>query len=384
MAVLPTVTLGSLIWINLIMKYIFRKLFRSMMVVVFLTTAVFCQQNSTPKNIILLIGDGMGLNAVTASILSLENDQFKKFKSVGLSVTCSADKLITDSAAGATALATGYKTNNGKISQSTKGNDLKTLFEFAKGKDLSTGLIATISFTNATPACFYAHNKSRHNEVEIAEQFLNSGTDVAISSGTQFLSTKLFDKIKNDSITFLDSIKNRNYSYFGNYSELQKNDSSNKILALFENYSLPKAPERNYSLGDLTDIALNKLSQNKNGFVLMVEGSLIDKGAEGNDYNYMIGEVKDFNTAINAALDFAEKDGNTLVVVTSDHESGGFAIVGEDKKNIDPRWAVLKSHTAAMVGIFSYGPGSEKFHGIMQNNELGRILINYLEPDINW
>lgn len=116
----------------------------------------------------------------------------------------------------------------------------------------------------------------------------------------------------------------------------------------------------------------------------MVEGSLIDKGAEQNNYEYMIGEQKDFNYAVNAALEFAEKDGNTLVVVTSDHESGGFAVKGTDRKNIEPHWAVKSSHTAAMVGIYSFGPGSEKFNGILENNKVGRILINYIEPKINW
>ncbi len=366
------------------MNKISRKFFHSLTVVVFLTTTVFCQQSSKPKNIILLIGDGMGLSTVTASVFSLENDPFKKFKSVGLMVTCSADKLVTDSAAGVTALATGYKTKNWSLCVSPEGNELKNIFDFAKEKDYSTGIIATISFTHATPAGFYAHVNSRSEEDEIAKQFLDSGIDVAIAGGTDFLSTKIYRNTTNDSITFIDSIKNKNYSYFASYPELKKNNSSNKILALFDKYSLPKAPQRDYTLGDLTKVAINKLSQNKEGFVLMVEGSLIDKGAEQTNYEYMIGEQKDFNYAVNAALEFAEKDGNTLVVVTADHESGGFAIKGNDRQNIEPHWAVKNSHTASMVGVFSFGPGSEKFKGILENNEVGRILINYIEPKIIW
>lgn len=366
------------------MNRISRRLFQTITVVVLLATTVFCQQNSKPKNIILLIGDGMGLSTVTASVFSLENDPFKKFKSVGLMVTCSADKLVTDSAAGVTALATGYKTKNWSLCVSPEGDTLKNLFEFAKEKNYSTGIIATISFTHATPAGFYAHSNSRSNEKEIAKQFFDSGIDVAIAGGTDFLSTKIYRNTCNDSITFIDSIKNKKYSYYDNYPELLKNNTSNKILALLDKYYLPKAPQRDYTLGDLTKIAIDKLSQNKDGFVLMVEGSLIDKGAEQTNYEYMIGEQKDFNYAVNAALEFAAKDGNTLVVVTADHESGGFAVKGSDRKNIEPHWAVKNSHTASMVGVFTFGPGSEKFNGILENNEVGRKLINFIQPDLTW
>lgn len=366
------------------MQKILRSLFQIATVAVIFTATVFCQSNDKPKNIILLIGDGMGLNAVTASTLSLDNSPFTKFKTIGLVITCAADKLVTDSAAGATAFATGYKTNNGKISTLPDGEELKTIFDIAEEKNYSTGIVATFAFTNATPACFFAHNGSRHNEEEIAKQFLTSGIDVTLTGGTQFLPMHLYNKAKKDSITFLDSLKNAGYSYFDNFEDLNENKTSNKICALLEKYALPKAASRNYTLGNLTKIALDKLSQNKNGFVLMVEGSQIDKGGEYNDYDFLMGEQKDFNTAVNEALEFAEKDGNTLVVVTADHESGGLAILGKDKKNIEPKWAIKKSHTAAMVGIFSYGPGSQKFTGILENNQVGRILINYIDPKISW
>jgi len=326
----------------------------------------------------------MGLNAVTSSVLSLENDPFKKFPTVGLVVTCAADKLVTDSAAGATAYATGYKTNNKLISIAPDGKELKTIFDIAEQKNYSTGIVATYSFTNATPACFYAHDTSRHSEKEIAKDLLRSDIDVVITGGTDYQTIKFYSNTKKDSITFLDSLLYLGYSYFNNYDDLKNNKSENKICALLDKYALVKASDRNYTLGDLTKIALDKLSKNENGFVLMVEGSQIDKGAENNDFDFMIGEQKDFNTAINEALEFAKNDGNTLVVVTADHESGGLALHGKDRQNIDPRWAIQKSHTAAMVGVFAFGPGSEKFTGILENNEVGKKFINFIQPDYGW
>lgn len=366
------------------MKNILRGFPGFITVVVLLTATVFCQSTSTPKNIILLIGDGMGLNAVTSSVLSLENDPFKEFPTVGLVVTCSADKLVTNSATSATAMATGYKTDVEKISISADGEELKTIFEIAEGKKYSTGIIATYSFTNATPACFFAHNKSRHSQNEIAKDLLSSNLDVVLTGGTDYSSIKFFSNEKKDSITLRDSLLNLGYDYFESYDDLKNYKSEKKICALLDKYALVKASDRNYTLGDLTKIALDKLSQNENGFVLMVEGSQIDKGGENNDYEFLIGEQKDFNYAVNEALYFAKEDGNTLVVVTADHESGGLAILGKNRKNIDPKWAIYKSHTAAMVGVFTFGPGSEKFNGIMENNILGRKLINFVQPDYEW
>jgi alkaline phosphatase len=267
--------------------------FLSFFLTAVVSTAVFCQSNDKPKNIILLIGDGMGMGAVSSSVLLLNNDPFKKFQSIGFSVTCSADALITDSAAGATALASGYKAKNWTLNLSPEGKELKTIFNFAKEKKYSTGIVATISFTNATPAAFYAHSKSRDSEVDITKQFLNSAIDVSIAGGSEYFFTKLFSAATKDSITFLDSLKKSGYSIFDSFEQLE-NNSSDKIFAALDNYKLPIAAERNYSLGDMTNIALEKLSKNKNGFVLMIEGSLIDKAAEKKRFRIFIGRAKRF------------------------------------------------------------------------------------------
>lgn len=148
-----------------------------------------------PKNIIILIGDGMGLNEVTAGYLLKEDNAFQRFRSIGLSVTCSADKLITDSAAGATALSTGYRTKNGYLGVDTTGHALKNIMEFAHEAGLSTGLVVTSSITNATPAGFSIHLKNRAEDFEIAKQLSESNIDVAIGGGLTFFVADSVKKI---------------------------------------------------------------------------------------------------------------------------------------------------------------------------------------------
>jgi alkaline phosphatase len=152
-----------------------------------------------------------------------------------------------------------------------------------------------------------------------------------------------------------------------------------KFYALIDSDGVAKASERNYTLGDLTKIAISNLSQNKNGFVLMIEGSQIDWAGHGNNSEYILSELKDFDTAINAALDFAEDNGNTLVVVTADHETGGLSINGGTKngKNLELKYTT-KGHTGNMVGVFAYGPGEEQFRGIYENYMIGRKLIHFV------
>ncbi|HSP88939.1 MAG TPA: alkaline phosphatase, partial [Ignavibacteriaceae bacterium] len=143
---------------------------------------------------------------------------------------------------------------------------------------------------------------------------------------------------------------------------------------------LPRAADRDYSLGDLAKIALDYLSKQSNGFVLMIECSQIDWSGHDNDQDYLLKEMEDFNTALNTVLDFAEKDGETLVVVTADHETGGMSILhgNSDGCNLDLEFST-KEHTASMVGIFAKGPGEDEFSGVMDNYMIGRKLFKLLD-----
>jgi len=334
-----------------------------------------------PKNIIFLIGDGMGTNYVSSSVLSLKNDPFRRFTSIGFSVTCSADKLVTDSAAGATAFATGYRTNNGTLSLDPKTNQkLLTIFELAEKLNKQTGVVVTCSITHATPAAFLSHVISRNEHFEIAKQIVEQKVDVVIGGGKKYLMPKSLGGDRVDGLNLVSNIKSNGYSYYTNYTELQNNKPENKFYALFEADGLPKASNRDYSLGDLTKIALEYLNKQTKGFILMIEGSQIDWAGHANNDSYALSELEDFNTAVNTALDFAEKNGETLVVVTADHETGGMSIVGGDADgcDLDLKFST-KDHTANMVGIFAKGPGEEEFRGIMDNYMIGRKLFKLVD-----
>lgn len=349
---------------------------RILTAMLFFSVAVFC--GDTPKNIIFMVGDGMGINYVSASVLSMKEDQFTRFTTTGFSVTCSADALITDSAAGATAFAIGERTNNGMISMLPDKSTLKTVVESAEEKGMATGIISTSSITHATPACFYAHVESRKMEYEIAEFLVNSGVEVAIGGGTQFFLPAGKGGERTDDKNIVAEMKEKGYEYFDDVKELKEYSGDKNILSLLAPKGVEKALERNYTLGELTSVAINQLEKSDNGFFLMIEGSQIDWAGHANDQEYALGEVKDFNTAIKAVLDFAEKDGNTLVIVTADHETGGMSIVeGDiDGSNMEMTFGT-GHHTPVLVPIFAYGPGSEKMTGIKKNNEIGQYLLSF-------
>jgi len=322
----------------------------------------------------------MGVSQVSISVLTNPNSAFKKFPITGFSITCSADKLKTDSAAGATALACGESTNNGSIGVDRRGKSILSLFDLAKQKKLSTGIVVTCDITNATPAAFLGHTPDRHQSELIAEQISESETDIIIGGGRQYFIPKSSNGKRIDNVNLLNGLKEVGYNVFDSYDELSKSDSK-KYFALLADEDLNVANQRDYSLSTLTQKALDGLSDNEYGFILMVEGSLIDHGAHENNQPYLVSELNDFERAVQTALDFAGKNKETLVLVTADHETGGAAItggeLGGEKLKID---FASKNHTAAMVGVFAYGPMSEIFSGINKNYEIGRKILTLLNP----
>jgi alkaline phosphatase len=330
-----------------------------------------------PKNIIILIGDGMGVTQVTYDVLNNPNSAFTRFKLSGFSLTQSADNLITDSGAGGTAISTGERTKNKSIAVDTAGKPLETIIEKAIKLQKSTGVVATSSITDATPADFVAHISNRKSEFDIAEQFSNCNVDILIGGGGKFfLPNGVPGGHRTDGKNLVDAIKSK-WNYVDNFDDFIKNNNK-KIFALLDTANIRPANERNFTLGQITKKTIEILSQNKNGFVLMVEGSQIDWACHGNDQKYLEGELKDFSTAINAAMDFAEKDKNTLVIVLADHETGGTSITKGNFTNIKLEF-ISRGHTGTMIPVFVYGPGAELFTGIHKNYEIGRNLKNLLE-----
>lgn len=343
-------------------------------------------QDIKPKNIILLIGDGMGINCVGANLLQDKDSPFYQFSTIGLSITCSADNLITDSAAGATALATGYLTKNKYISVDTVGNRLYTLFELAEKLNLSTGIVVTASVSHATPGAFLGHSISRYDQTLIASQMVDAEFDFIAGGGLKYFTPKKDSGEREDNRDLISELENKNYSIVKNYSDLVSiPDSINHIYALFADDGLPEASQREYSLGDLTKEALDHLKQNKNGFVIMIEGSQIDWAAHDHKSQMLFDETKDFAKAVQIALDFAKQDKNTLVVVTSDHETGGMSITKGNQSATELELGfTTKNHTPSPIGIYSFGPGAELFNGIMHINQIGQKLFYLLDSSIKF
>ncbi len=322
------------------------------------------KQPSKAKNVILLIGDGMGLSQVSSRYYYGEGEpNFSRFKQVSLIRTSSSKQKITDSAAGATAYACGKKTYNGAIAVDDDTTAIPTLVERVSPRGIATGLLATSSITHATPASFYAHVYSRNEEEVIAEYLVRSEVDFFAGGGVEFFADR------KDSLNYLDSL--RAYGFGVETSGLKPVEG--KPAYLLADDGMPTMLEdRGDFLPKATEMALEKLSQNEEGFFLMVEGSQIDWGGHANGGEYLINEVIDFDKAIGKALDFAEKEGNTLVVVTADHECGGFSLIAGKRGEI-PDYRLLDygfstgGHSASMVPVFAFGPRAEEFQGIYDN-----------------
>lgn len=320
-----------------------------------------------PKNIIFLIGDGMGVSQVFAGLVGNQGKLFiENCRHIGFSKTQSSDNFITDSAAGGTALSTGVRTYNGAIGVNPDTIPVKTILEEAEENGLATGLVSTSAITHATPASFIAHQKKRSMYEEIAADFLKTDIDVFIGGGlAHFIGRK-------DKRNLLNELKEKGYTVENDLAKIQK-VKSGKLAGLTAQVHNGRMEERGDMLPIATKTAINILDKNSNGdgFFVMIEGSQIDWGGHANSSIYIVEDMLDFDRAIGEAIKFAAKDGETLVVVTADHETGGMAITGGgfDSGNVKAAYPT-KSHTAVMVPIFSYGPGAEEFMGIMDNTEV--------------
>ena len=325
-----------------------------------------------PKNIILLIGDGAGLNQITLSRMAISGVNSRLYIDQlpysGISLTHSADNIITDSAAAATAWATGTKTKNKFISVTPNEKALTSLTEALFEKGFLSGVVATSSITHATPAAFYAHVNNRYKEKKIASQLQNSNINIAFGGGLNF-----FDlSATNDQIKYiydLDELKNIN-------------TSSKRIIGLFDNDGIRRSPDRP-SQQLMTKKALDILAKRTaecSGFFLMTEGSQIDWASHDNDASRMIAEFRDFDLSIKYAVEFINTRDDTLLIVTADHETGGLQILKEDNDLVHIQWGT-GSHTGIPVGVFSYGPGAELFTGTMDNTEIHTKILEIIDFD---
>ncbi len=328
-----------------------------------------------PENVILLIGDGMGTSQVYAAMVANGGELFfNNFKNIGFSKTYSADNLITDSAAGGTALATGEKTYNGAIGMNKDTVSIPNIREKAEAKGMATGVVSTSVITHATPASFVAHQPDREMYEEIAEDFLKTNIDVFIGGGSMN-----FNKRK-DKKDLTVALKDKGYQVVSGIDEISKIKEGKLAGFTSEDHNPSKLKGRGEELPIATATAINILDNDPDGFFLMIEGSQIDWGGHDNHTGYLISEVLDFDLAIGAALEFASKNKETLVIVTADHETGGFAIEeGDIETHSLTGDFSTDHHTGVMVPVYSFGPGSENFKGIMQNTDIPKKISELLD-----
>ncbi|MDM5329155.1 alkaline phosphatase [Neobacillus sp. CF12] len=300
------------------------------------------EENRDIKNIIFLIGDGMGVSFTSGyryfkddpATLELESTEFGPYL-VGQQTTYPNDPRhnVTDSAASATAMATGVKTYNGAIGIGNDHSKLKSVLERAKEKGKGTGLVATAQITHGTPAAFGAHVSQRKSMSAIADDYFQDlvngrhKIDVLLGGGSDWFIRKDRNLVK--------EFQKDGYSYVTSLNEL-KNDESAQVVGLFAKRGLPKMidrPSNVPSLADMTTSAIERLNKYNTGFFLMVEGSQIDWAAHDNDIVGVMSEMEDFEKAYKVAVDFAKKDGHTLVIATADHSTGGFTIGAQGQYN---------------------------------------------------
>ena len=334
-------------------------------------TWIKAEQNTTKtkaKNIIVIIGDGMGTAQVSASVVAQKGkSNFQRFPYSGFSRTHSNNKYTTDSGAGGTAIVTGHKTDNNHVGALADGTPIKSILSYAKENGKATGFVVTSSVIDATPASTYAHVTHRKKYDSISMQLAHCGFDFMVGGG---LSNFRIENRK-DGLNPIDTLLRKGYTLSYSLEEMRKNNADKQVTFFCENYYGPVAPGRDPVLTEGTKKALEQLTKNKNGFALLIEGSQIDWACHNNDAPYMHEELKRFEEMLRIVLDFAERDGNTLVVVTADHETGGLVLLnGNIEEGNNECKYITDWHSGVMVPVFAYGPGASMFSGIQDNTEL--------------
>ena len=333
-------------------------------------------QFETPKNVIFIIGDGMGPNDIEiAQKHSADAYSFglvlNKIKNHGLSTTRSANSSVTDSAASATALSTGVKTNNGFIAKDVDGNDLKTMAEIAREQGKRVGIITNEYIHGATPSSFGTHNISRNNTAELVNGLFAFRPDVLM--GTDFTSTYNHAGANEKTALITDFAFAANFDAY-EYALTADPDCKKPFIGFNEAYS-KKASD---NLAQCAQVAFNRL-KNDNGFFLMIESAGTDKYGHSNDMIGKIASVVTLDRTVAAALLFMQENPDTLLVITSDHETGGVQLPKDGEAPTNDLFTST-SHTATDVRVFAVGKGSEYFKDkTVDNTDIAKFLIDVIK-----
>lgn len=346
-------------------------------------TNVSASKEEAPVNIILMIGDGMGVPQIsTAFYFEDRTSNFERFKSIGFHKSSSTSHWITDSAAGATAFSIGEKTYKRAIGVSADTVPKETILEILQNKGYKTGLISLTSITHATPASFYAHVKDRDMHEEIAEQLVVSNVDFFAGGGKKYFNQR------KDAKDLFKELANRQYNV--DILALSKPNASTKNAFILTEEGLPsKIDGRGDFLKEATENALHYFDQANQPFFMMIEGSYIDWGGHAENAEMVISEVSDFDRTLGTVLDFVESHPNTLLVVTADHETGGVSVgkFYETDKESGRKTEVPQKvgvyfntdqHSGELIPVFAKGKGAHNFQGIYENSEIYHHMMKVI------
>jgi len=334
-----------------------------------------------PKNVILVIGDGMGLEHIKAAGMYVNGTEgtlhFELFPYQGLVTTYSANSSVTDSAAAATAIATQTKVNNGVISVALPGNgsELYTLLEHFSDNGKMTGLVTTTPVTNATPAAFGAHESSRNNLSQIAQDFLQqTRPNVIFGAG-------------GDGMT-ISAAQSAGYTVVTDWTGMQNlnTETATRVSGQFGTGQLPYEYDGSFTtmphLSEMSETALAILDNDPDGFFLMIEGGLIDWAAHANDRNRTVFETIELNNTVQTVMNWAYGHSDTLIMVTADHETGGLRVTQNNGQGVFPTvtWSTT-AHTGVNVGIYATGENAQLFTGTIDNTHIyGKATATTTDP----
>jgi len=320
------------------------------------------------KNVIVMIGDGMGVEQVACGwVLNGGSLNMEQCPVTGLSRTYAVDQLITDSCAGGSALATGVKTNYGFMACDPEGNPVPSLLHDAQAKGMKTGVAVTCRINDATPIDFVGHSLDRHDEAGIATQYVDSEVDFLSGGGIQFWQNR------EDGRDLVKEMTDKGYTFVDNLEDLNK-VKEGRVLGLFAPLEMEPALDRGPVLEDCAMKAI-ELLDNRKGFFLMIEGSSIDDWCHRHKVGYMAEELFDFDRTVGKVLKWAEQDGHTLVIITADHATGGLTLINGSlaDRSVKVHFST-KGHNSILVPVYAYGPHAEEFSGVHENAEVASII----------
>lgn len=325
------------------------------------------------KNVILLIGDGMGLAQIHAGYIANHGQlNMSNIHNIGFSQTAAADAGNTDSAAGGSAIAIGEKTNNRYIGVGADQKKRTNLVDTLANYGIKSGIISVGDITDATPAVFYAHQPDRSMSSEIAADLLNSKVEILVGSNQKSF-------FKNKDAALMNKLADQGFKLNTSADGFYKESKGRQLVLLPDTATRPVKDGRGALLKEALVHSLKMLSANKEGFFVMAEGAQIDYGGHANDLPYAVTELHDFDKTVEAALRFADQNGETLVLITADHETGGLTLLdASTEKGMISGHFSTNDHTNIMVPVFAYGPGSAEFRGTYANNEIFHKILKVI------